>query len=57
MAASESQPPNESTRPRGAGGDIQSKGLPMTDAEGADSREDAEGGAQAEASGGAAEEE
>jgi hypothetical protein len=52
-APSENQPSKESARPRGSGGDIQSKGLPITDIEDANSREESEGGAPAEASGGA----
>jgi hypothetical protein len=47
MVPSESRPPNESAKPRGSGGDIQSKAFPIEDA---DSREKSEGGAEAEAS-------
>lgn len=50
MAPSESQRPDESGRTRGAGGDIQSKGL--TDADDAGSREESVGDAQEEATGG-----
>jgi hypothetical protein len=53
MVPSESQPPRESARARGSGGDIQSKGFPITDIEDADSHEESEGGGQAEASGSA----
>lgn len=53
MAPSEKQPPSKSARPRGSGGDIQSKGFPITDIEDANSRKESEGEAQAEASDGA----
>jgi hypothetical protein len=46
MTTTEGQPPNESTKSRGSGGDIQSKGLSTPDTEGTDSREEPESEAE-----------
>jgi hypothetical protein len=48
MAATEDQSPKETTRARGSGGDVQSKGIP--DPQDTDRGKEPEGGATSEAS-------
>ena len=52
MALSENQPPDEPTRTRGSGGDVQSKGIPP-DPDAPDRSEEAGGVMQGEGTGGA----
>lgn len=55
MSLSENQPPDERTRTRGSGGDVQSKGIPDPNDPGG--REEAGGVTEGEGSGGATAEE
>lgn len=58
MAPSDSQSPNAPvTRPRGSGGDVQSKGISIPDAEDAEGRKEPEGASAETSSGATAKEE